>query len=300
MPRYHIDTDMGVDDGLALYTANRVMRASLTTVSTVWGNVPVETATRNALVFRALMPDARFDVVAGADRALDGHRAGAGHVHGEDGLGGAAKTLGKRLLKRIAATEVKPLDALPVGQGRVTIIGIGPATNVPRLVARYGKANVARIVLMSGAFFDPGNITPHAEFNAYSDPLALRRVLALGVPVTFVPLDLCRKIVLTRATVRSYLKTGRSQIVRLLVRAHMAYMDHYIAWEGLDGCFPHDAIAVLAAWRPERFYRVPGRVAVETKGAKRGKTTLVPDPRSSVEVAMGGDLKWVRQFLASP
>ncbi|MGH6981038.1 MAG: nucleoside hydrolase, partial [Stellaceae bacterium] len=264
------------------------------------GNVSVATATRNALVFRALLPGARFDVAAGADRALDGHRAGASQVHGEDGLGGAAKTLDRRLLRFIAATEVKPLDAVKTGQGKVTIIGIGPATNIPRLVARYGKNNVARIVLMSGAFFDPGNITPHAEFNAYSDPLALRRVLALGVKVTFVPLDLCRKIVLTRATVRSYLKTSRSRVVRLLVESHMAYMDHYIAWEGLDGCFPHDAIAVLAAWRPERFHRVPGRVSVETKGARRGKTMLVPDRGSPIDVAMGGDLKWVRDFLATP
>jgi len=300
MARFHIDTDMGVDDGLALYTANRVLGRSLTNVSTVWGNVPLATATRNALVFRALLPGARFEVVAGASRALDGNRAGASHVHGEDGLGGAARTLDRGLLKRIASTEAPPLDALKTGRGKVTIIGIGPATNIPALVARHGKANVARIVLMAGAFFDPGNITPHAEFNARSDPLALRLVLALGVPVTFVPLDLCRKIVLTRATVRDYLKTSRARIVRLLVESHMAYMDHYIAWEGLDGCFPHDAIAVLAARWPGRFHRVRGRVTVETRGARRGKTALTPDPRSHIDVAMGGDLKWVREFLATP
>ncbi len=281
MTYYHIDTDMGVDDALALHTANRVFGAELRMVSAVWGNVPLATATRNALVLRALLPKAKFAVVAGAACARDGHVRNAGHIHGSDGLGGATKNLDRRLLKRIAATPAPPLDTVIPARGQVTIVGIGPATNIPRLVELYGRRRVARIVLMSGAFFDPGNITPHAEFNAYSDPHALRAVLAQGVPVTFVPLDICRKVVLTRATVRSYLKTDRSRLMRLLVAAHMRYMDHYIEWEGLDGCFPHDSIAVLAAWRPERFFRVRGRVTVETAGRKRGQTRLTPDPSSS-------------------
>ncbi len=112
MTYYHIDTDMGVDDALALHTANRIFRAALKTVSTVWGNVPLATATRNAMVLRALLPKARFAVVAGAARALDGHVRNAHHFHGSDGLGGATKNLGRRLLNRIAATPVPPLDTV--------------------------------------------------------------------------------------------------------------------------------------------------------------------------------------------
>jgi inosine-uridine nucleoside N-ribohydrolase len=45
----HIDTDMGVDDGLALMVADALL-PDISAISCVFGNVPVETAIRNALL----------------------------------------------------------------------------------------------------------------------------------------------------------------------------------------------------------------------------------------------------------
>ncbi len=77
----------------------------------------------------------------------------------------------------------------------------------------------------------------------------------------------------------------------------MSYMDAYRDWEGLDGCFPHDFVAVFAATSPELFHTLTGRVTVITDGDARGRTRLEPDASSHVEVAMGGELKRVRRFL---
>jgi inosine-uridine nucleoside N-ribohydrolase len=293
---------MGVDDGLALVVASRTLGTAFRRVSTVFGNVPVEIATRNALIFRHLLGQrASFDLMVGAATGSHGGSGDARHVHGDDGLGGATARLDGRLLQQIEHVAELPALATAAppdpGEGRITLIGLGPATNLPALVEWYGRDRIDRIVLMAGCFFDRGNITPAAEFNAYADPAALQATLALGIPTTLVPLDVCRKVQLARTTVAAYLDTDRSPLMRLLVGAHMYYMDYYRGWEGIDGCFPHDSIAILAAWMAERFVSLRGRVTVGQSGDERGRTSLTLDDASSIDVVMGGDLKWVRELL---
>jgi inosine-uridine nucleoside N-ribohydrolase len=179
------------------------------------------------------------------------------------------------------------------------LIGIGPATNIPRLVSWYGRSAVSRIVLMSGTFLDFGNITHAAEFNAYCDPFALRETLDLAIPTTLVPLDVCRKVQLTRRDMTAFKEADKSPLTDLLVKSHLHYMDAYREWEGLDGCFPHDTIAVLAALKHSLLFTVRGRVSVDCTAAERGRTTFEADASSHVEIVTGGELKWFREILAS-
>lgn len=298
MPLYHIDTDMGVDDGLALVIADHYLR-EVHSISTVCGNVPVETATRNALIFRELLGRKEsWNILQGASCADDGYCGDARHIHGADGLGGATMTLDPRLLQCVSCQAVPLLvDAASPAAGAVSLIGIGPATNVPRLVSWYGRSAIKRIVLMSGAFFDVGNITPSAEFNAHCDPSALQTTLDIGVPVTLVPLDVCRKVQISRGTIINYGQADSSPIAQLVAASHAAYTDVYLEREGIDGCFPHDSIAILAALAPERFFSVRGRVNVDCSSAYRGQTTITLDETSHIEIVTGGELKWVRETL---
>lgn len=281
--RLHIDTDMGVDDGLALVAASRLPGVEIAAVSTVFGNVGLPVATRNALLFRSLL-GACWPVLEGAAAPSEGEVRDATHVHGDDGLGGATKSF-----DTIALGEAAALAGFRPEPGPVVLLGIGPATNIPALIERYGGA-VERIVLMSGAVFDRGNITETAEFNAICDPAALRAVLACGVPTTLVPLDICRKVQLARQTVQAY---PASPLMRLVIESHMPYMDRYRGWEGIDGCLPHDTVALLVAAWPERFFTITGRVEVD----REGRTTFAAEPGATTQVAMGGDLAWVRRFL---
>jgi inosine-uridine nucleoside N-ribohydrolase len=300
MTQYHIDTDMGVDDGLALVLASQLVGRALLSISTVFGNVPVEAATRNARIFRRLLGlQDRVDILVGAGQASDGYFCDARKIHGDDGLGNATRSLAPALLGDIE-TDGRVKDIASVGppkDGPITIIGLGPATNLPDLVGRFGSANVEQIVLMSGVFLDAGNVTPIAEFNSHCDPAALERTLALGIPVTIVPLDVCRKIQLSRRAVEAYLSRDASPLTQLIVRSHMPYMDYYRQWEGIDGCFPHDAIAVFAAVKPALFFRQPARVRIECFGEARGRTSLSFDPASHVSVVFGGSLKEVRESI---
>ena len=53
---------------------------------------------------------------------------------------------------------------------------------------------IEEIVLMGGAYFEVGNITPAAEFNIYVDPEAAAHVFASGIKLTVAPLDLTHKM----------------------------------------------------------------------------------------------------------
>jgi purine nucleosidase len=295
----HIDTDMGVDDGLALVVAAKLKELRVVALSTVFGNVSVETASRNAAIFAHLLNlAAPLPIIRGAGTAADGFCCNAQHVHGEDGLGGVTAALDAELLGVAKQMRTFSLEDPPQISGDhrpLTLVGLGPATNLPRLIEWYSPRRITRVVLMTGVFFDDGNITKDAEFNAYCDPGALQATLDIGIPTTIISLDVTRKVQLSAATVESYCRIA-SPLMQLVARLHLKYSTFYRDWEGIDGCLPHDSVAVLAAARPDKFYAVRGTVSVDATEA-RGKTRLVPDDRSHIEIVTGGDLKWVRGFL---
>jgi len=53
-------------------------------------------------------------------------------------------------------------------------------------------------VLMCGAYFEVGNITPTAGFNIYVDPEAADIVFKSGAPIVVMPLDVTHKAMVTR------------------------------------------------------------------------------------------------------
>jgi pyrimidine-specific ribonucleoside hydrolase len=297
----HIDTDLGTDDALALLVASRLQGVTIAAISTVFGNVPVETATYNVQLLSALA-NQHWPLYNGASHATDGSRGNAQSVHGEDGLGGAGSYLRPSF---DAASHPRPLSQLSFASipaaaaaEKIVLLCIGPTTNIPALVAAYGS-RIARIVILGGVFFDIGNITPHAEFNAWCDPDALTIALALDRPTLLVPLDLCRKIQLSRATIDSWpaARLASDPLLDLIVRAHRHYLQSYQSAEGLDGCFPHDLLALLVACWPERFYRIPCHVEVESQGPRRGATRMMTMANSQIELVTGGNLKWIRDGL---
>ncbi|HSF63255.1 MAG TPA: nucleoside hydrolase, partial [Paracoccaceae bacterium] len=87
--RLILDTDGGVDDAqalLMLLAAGRVPDA----ITTVFGNVDLDSATRNILSVLAVA-GADVPVHAGAAGPLIGQAISAQEIHGRDGLGGAPR-----------------------------------------------------------------------------------------------------------------------------------------------------------------------------------------------------------------
>ena len=156
----------------------------------------------------------------------------------------------------------------------VTLIGIGPATNLalalttePALVAR-----VDQIVLMSGAWAE-GNVTPAAEFNAWSDPEALAILLACGRRVVFATLDLTAQALTTPARIAAWQALGQGRCLRAACEIQATVPPSQRL--GGAGAPLHDPCAVAWLIRPELFTLRECSVRMDLgPGPSRGRTVI--------------------------
>lgn len=205
------DTDFGVpptDDGLALILALNSPEVEILGITTVAGNFSVERATSDALRTLEIAGRAEIPVYRGANMPL---------VHEPDDFarriwgtwwsdapppappGGFAS---KQAEPETAAEYM--LRTVLARPGEITIVAIGPLTNVAMAIRQHPKfaASVKQLVIMGGAIASlpdgQGNVTPNAEFNFWVDPEAARAVLRSGIPISLSPLNVSRKTALTR------------------------------------------------------------------------------------------------------
>jgi inosine-uridine nucleoside N-ribohydrolase len=193
-----IDTDPGVDDAIALLMALACSSVDVVGLTTVGGNIPLARGTRNALALLEYAGRPEVPVARGAARPCRGRYPYAYSFHGPGGLS-----------RRLPDPRGRPVDASAVdflaaglqgNPGQITLVALGPLTNLAHLLQRHpgalGKA--ASLVVMGGAVDVAGNVTPNAEFNFYSDPAAARQVLSSGIALTLVDLGAARQVTVTR------------------------------------------------------------------------------------------------------
>jgi pyrimidine-specific ribonucleoside hydrolase len=303
--RLIIDTDPGIDDAYALSLACASPDVDLIGVTTVFGNVGLAHTTRNALRILAMYGRDDVPVAAGADRPLvHPHQHRARHVHGEDGLSGLADTLPERTTG-VAGTDAVTLMArlLDESPEPVTIVPIGPLTNIALLLAAHPSAQgkIDRLVIMGGGV-NGGNVTPAAEFNIWSDPEAARRVLVEeSVPTTLVPLDLTLRCAVDGTWLDHLGASGPHGAT--LVKLSAAYRTHYQRALGREGIVIHDAVAVAEALRPGILHTTRMPLEVDCgQGPARGMTIADRRIRTEaapreIEVALDADLNEVRTFM---
>jgi len=299
MKRVAIDVDTGVDDALALLLALRSPELSIEGVTTVAGNVPVETATRNTrLVLDVAQAPASLPLAQGASRALKRESVHSTFVHGADGLGNASGVYPPPkhpVMEKDAAAFL--LELIERHGNALTLVSLGPMTNLA-LAARQDAAlfrQVGEVVQMGGAVRHAGNITPTAEFNIYVDPEAAAEVVATGVRLRLVPLDATTGALLRRAELRRLAQERDSAVFQFVREITVVILDFYQQRLGLGGFHPHDPMAVAAAIDPTLLTWERMRLTVRTDDAERGRTVGVPDESSPVLVATGVD---AGRFLA--
>ena len=265
-----IDTDPGTDDAIALWLALASPEIDLRLVSVAGGNVGLDHTLRNARAVVGLS-GREVPIVAGAEGPLLGAFTSETRVHGVDGLAGVALPEGPPARPGVAADAIR---ALLRAEDRVTLLGIGPATNLALALATEPAlaARVEEIVLMTGAWAE-GNITPSAEFNAWSDPEALAMLLACGRPVTLATLELTAQALVTPERIAALRAAGGGACLAAALRI----------LEGVPASrrfghrgFPlHDPCAVAWLLAPGLFTSRAVHVQVECgPGAARGRTVV--------------------------
>jgi inosine-uridine nucleoside N-ribohydrolase len=264
-----LDCDPGTDDALAILLALASPELSVLALTVAGGNVGLAHTLRNARALTTLAA-AKTPLYAGADRPLLGAFVSETTIHGENGLGGIVLPDGAPATPGFAADAIRKI--LRDSPEPVTLIGIGPATNLalalttePALVA-----NVGEIVLMSGAWAE-GNVTPAAEFNAWSDPESLAILLQCGCPVVFAPLELTAQALVTPARIATWRSLGNGECLKVGCDIQATVPPSV----RLGGAPLHDPCAVAWLIRPDLFTTRPCSVRIDLgPGPSRGRTLI--------------------------
>jgi inosine-uridine nucleoside N-ribohydrolase len=268
-----IDTDPGIDDALALLLAWGSPELEVEAITTVAGNVPLATATRNLDRLLALRrPPRRPRIGVGADRPLARPLVTAEHYHGADGLGNLADwpaALDDPALRDVGRPRAADLIVETARHRRaaLTLVALGPLTNVALALEADAAslAAIGRVVVMGGAVDVPGNVTPTAEFNMHVDPDAADRVIGAGLPLDLVPLDATRQARLTRSELEAALRRTPGPLADRIA----AFTAHAFDTDETRGIALHDPLAVGVAIDPGLVEWEPVRIAIGPDGQTR-------------------------------
>ena len=260
-----IDTDPGQDDAVAILLALASPEIRLLGITTVAGNVPLELTEVNARKVCDLAGRTDIPVFAGLDRPLIRPLVTAEHVHGRTGLDGPDLPVPVTPLQDQHAVDyiIETLRNEP--EGSVTIAPIGPLSNIAMAIQRAPDIipRIRQIVLMGGAYFEVGNITPAAEFNIYVDPHAAQLVFASGVPITMMPLDVTHKAMTRTDRVAAMRAIGNR--TSTAVAEMLEFFERFDeAKYGSDGGPLHDPCTVAWMIAPDIFTGRQCNVQIET------------------------------------
>lgn len=297
MQKIIIDTDPGIDDAVALLLALAAReKLEVLGLTTVNGNVDVDQVTKN--VFKILKIAGRSDipVYKGSGEPLERGNTHCEEFHGDDGLGNLGMEDCTGNLQEESAVDFLVRKAREE-KGELTIVPIGPLTNIAKAVQKDPAfaENVKEVVIMGGAE-KTGNMSPHAEFNFYTDPEAAKIVMGAGFKkVTMIGLDATSYVFLD-PVMRELLYLINTPVSRFIHKITRLYADGHWEIEKTLGCELCDVLTIAYLLDRSVAETVDAFVDVETKGLCDGasvvyRTKYYPDRKKNCDVAVKADTK---------
>lgn len=291
MRRVIIDADPGIDDMAAILLALGSPELEVAAVTAVYGNASAETCAANARRILAAAGRGDVPVFVGAGKPLlrAANAGWAAHIHGDDGLGGAAGGNSSPDSAAMGAADAMPGDVggrhaavamveMVMGApGELAILALGRMTNVALALSLEPRlAGAAReIVVMGGAVTVPGNVSGMATANLYEDPEAAAIVYRSGAAIVQVGLDVCNRVTVSPAQLEAIAGAG-SAAARMLSEATGYLRDAYVRAGRIgagEGVRYNDMPAVGYAVNPGLFGARAARVEIETHSElTRGQT----------------------------
>jgi inosine-uridine nucleoside N-ribohydrolase len=260
-----IDTDIGgdIDDAFAVGLALQSPEFKILGISSAWG----DTHLRARLLSRLLKETGRTDIPVAMGIAK--HPAGK-----LDTLSQARYAEGGPADENYPNAVEFLLDQIRRYPGEITLIAIGPETNLGAAIERDAATfrKLKRVVLMGGSVyrgysqFNYGKTHgPEPEWNILCDIQAAQKVFSSGVPLYVMPLD-STQIKLQELERAEIFKTGTALTDALLVL--------YTQWSRGGSQTPtlFDAVVVAYATHPELCPTQPMRLRVDDQGYTRVET----------------------------
>jgi len=184
-------------------------------------------------------------------------------------------------------SEALIMDCLNHSRNPVTVVSTGPLTNLAKVFesAPDLKSKVDEIVIMGGALNVPGNVEEEtsdgsAEWNMYSDPLAVKAIFDTGLPIRLVPLDLTNQLPVTReflARLEEQTDKYRASLLAAKLWSLVKGFEYYF-W---------DTVTAAAVIAPSLFSFKELKVDISTQGRSQGKTSTALFGGRKLKVAFG-------------
>jgi inosine-uridine nucleoside N-ribohydrolase len=246
-----LDTDPGIDDAMAIFFAFQHPEIDVLGLTTVFGNVPVDMAAKNAITLCALA-DKNIPVCKGVGMPWVGKESGYAHfVHGDDGFGNINFPAAKGELDPRSSAQFI-VDMARQYPGEITVVAIGPLGNLAlaiRLEPALPKLLKA-VSIMGGAAFVPGNVTPVAEANIWNDAFAAEIVFGASW------------------------EQNNPKLGGFVHDAAQFYVKFYSQNKEQDVCFFHDAMPLAHLVDPSLFELQNGHARVSTDPLNIGQTSV--------------------------
>ncbi len=270
-----IDTDPGQDDAVAILLALASPdELDVVGITAVAGNVGLAQNAINALKVVELSGRTEVPVFAGSPAPLRRPLVTAEHVHGQTGLDGPVLPDPQKQLAPGHGADFIIDTVRTEPEKTVTLVALGPLTNLALALIKAPDIGprIKQIVLMGGAYFEVGNLTPAAEFNIYVDPEAADVVFRSNVPLTVASLDITHKVLSTHDRIAAI--RGLGNRTGAAVADMLGFSERFdLAKYGWDGAPLHDPCTVAFLLKPELFEGRQINVSIEVSSElTRGMT----------------------------
>ncbi len=286
MKKVLFDTDIGIDDAMALLFLHYSPEVELKAIVSGFGNADIATTTRNALYMKELFGiDA--PVYRGAGEPV-GKRLGSGYpdfVHGSNGLGNIEIAEPTTQAEALPGPEAI-VDVVKSNPHEISIVAVGRLTNLALALDLCPElpSLVKEVVVMGGTFGHnghSGNVSPVAEANIAGDPQAADRVFTSGWPVAIVGIDVTHETIARKEFFELLRDTG-DKAGDFVYRTSRFYLDFHEQVTGAYECPVHDSSAVAYLLNPSLYKTKTAAVRVATDGIAIGQT-IAGDPSADFE-----------------
>ncbi|MGI9383200.1 MAG: nucleoside hydrolase [Methyloligellaceae bacterium] len=220
-----------VDDGLAIIEAINAPELDLLGITIVFGNAASEEGLRVA-------------------RHLVGLKGAKVPV-----LPGAAAAAGE--LDNAVLTPAVTFMAEQLARQRLTIVAIGPLTNVAALLQHYPERakNIDAVIAVMGRspnqHFYIGDSGPVRDFNFAMDPVSAEAVMQSGIPIVLAPFELSVQAVVTPQHLET-IKAHKTAAARYLFNKTRNWVRFWMkTFPGDGGFHPWDSAAIAVLLQPD-------------------------------------------------
>lgn len=271
-----IDCDPGQDDALMLFMALNAKEFDIKGIVAVAGNVPLSATALNIRILADICARTDIPLFAGEHKPIARELVTAEYVHGKTGIDGVDIYQPSVELQSQSGVDFIIESLAQAAENELTIVATGPLTNIALAIHRAPQlvSKIKQIVLMGGAMFEGGNITPSAEFNIYVDPEACKIVLECQRPIYMFGLDVTHKVMSSPQRVEAIRKIDNK--VATAAANMLAFFDRYDAQKyGTQGAPLHDPCTIAFLLKPELFKMKDCACQVETASElTRGHTAV--------------------------